>query len=94
MRQWRWDREKSTMPDLLIEDLEPDLIERLERQAARHGRSLEAEAKAILEAVVKVPSTPKLSMREARETAKEWHRRLAGQMSSDSADLIREDRDR
>lgn len=48
------------MPDLLIEDLEPELIQRLEKQATRHRRSLEEEAKAILEAAVRLPSTPKL----------------------------------
>jgi predicted DNA binding CopG/RHH family protein len=31
---------------------------------------------------------------EARKTAEEWRRRLAGRMTSDSADLIREDQDR
>ena len=82
------------MPDLLIEDLEPDLIVRLERQAARHSRSLEEEVKAILEAAAKLPPTPKLSVSETRKAAEEWHQRLAGRMASDSADLIREDRDR
>ena len=37
------------MADLLIDDLDATLVERLEAQAHRNGHSLEAEVKAILE---------------------------------------------
>ncbi|HEV8579887.1 MAG TPA: DUF433 domain-containing protein [Thermoanaerobaculia bacterium] len=40
-----------------------------------------------------VISTETPEMSEARQIAEEWHRRLAGKMSSDSTDLIRETRD-
>lgn len=40
------------MADLSIRDLDDDVKHRLQRQAAEHGRSMEAEARAILEAGV------------------------------------------
>lgn len=43
---------RHVMPDIVVRRLEPDLIERLKRQAAANGRSMEAEARAILEAGV------------------------------------------
>jgi plasmid stability protein len=64
------------------------MVKRLKNRAERNGRSLQGEAKAILE------SAATLSMSEARAVAEEWQRRLAGRMTSDSSDLIREDRDR
>lgn len=76
------------MTQLLIRDLEPGLIERLKRRARKHGRSLHEEVKAILTAAAS------LSMTEARRIAEQWQQRLAGRISGDSADLIREDRDR
>jgi plasmid stability protein len=36
------------MTKVIIEDLDPIVIEKLERQAHRHGRSLQAELKQIL----------------------------------------------
>jgi hypothetical protein len=49
------------------------------------------------ELVVEAPKEPRrrrYTMEEARAIAEEWQQRLAGQITSDSADLIREDRDR
>jgi len=37
---------------------------------------------------------PKLTAVEARQMAEEWQRRLAGRATSDSAELVREDRER
>jgi plasmid stability protein len=76
------------MAQVLVRDLDSELIERLKSQARRHGRSLQGEVKAILE------SAASYSMMEARHIAEQWRQRLAGQMVSDSADLIREDRER
>lgn len=76
------------MAQILVRDLDSELIERLKSQARRHGRSLQGEVKAILEAAATY------SMEEARQIAEQWRHRLAGQMVSDSADLIREDRER
>jgi plasmid stability protein len=76
------------MSQLLVRDLDPAVLERLKQKAKRHGRSLQREAKAILEAAAT------LSMDEARTIAAQWRQRLAGTMVSDSADLVREDRER
>ncbi len=73
---------------LLMRDLRNETVERLKARAKRHGRSLQGEVKAILEAAAGY------SMAEAEATSAGWHARLAGRAFSDSADLIREDRDR
>jgi len=41
------------MPDLLIRGMSPEALARLKDQAARHGRSMQAEAKSIVEAGIK-----------------------------------------
>lgn len=76
------------MSQLLVRDLAPETVERLKAQASLHGRSLQAEVKRILE------EATKFSLTEARGTAAKWKQRLTGQISSDSAELLREDRDR
>ena len=40
------------MASLLVRNLDPSVKDRLRVRAARHGRSMEAEARAILEAAV------------------------------------------
>ena len=76
------------MSQLLVRDLDPAVVERLKQRAKRHRRSLQGEVKAILEAAAT------LSAAGARKLAAEWRRHLEGSMTGDSADLIREDRDR
>lgn len=76
------------MPQLLIRDLDEDTIERLKLRARRHGRSLQDEAKAILQAAAT------LSMREASDLAAHWQSKLAGRTYTDSAQAIRQDRER
>ena len=78
------------MADIIIRDLSPDVIERLADRARRHGLSVEEELKGIIESVVPGPTVSS----DPLEISDYWHRRLAGRMTSDSADLIREDRDR
>ena len=48
------------MAEVLIEDLDPALLQKLEMLAKLHGRSLQAELKSILEAAVQnaVTKTP------------------------------------
>lgn len=79
------------MADIIIRDLNPDVVERLEDRAKHHGLSLEGEAKVILESAVPVE---KLSMDRARQLATEIRRSFGDRVFSDSAELIREDRDR
>ncbi len=76
------------MAQVLVRDLDPEVLERLKNRARLHGRSLQGELKVILEAAAV------FSMNEAREVSERWRRRLAGQMTSDSSDLLREDRER
>ncbi len=76
------------MAELLIRNLEPEVIKRLKMRAKLHNRSLQGELKYIVE------SATKLSIEEARKISDAWHKRLLGQTRSDSAKLIREDRDR
>ena len=76
------------MADLLIDDLEEALVERLRARGQRHGRSLEEEVRAILG-----EAAQQHSMDEARQVAQAWQRRLAGRIQGDSADLLREARD-
>jgi plasmid stability protein len=76
------------MADVIVRDLSPDIVERLEIRARRHGRSLQGEVKAILE------SASTLSLEEARRLSGAWRLRLSGRPFSDSAELLQEDRAR
>lgn len=76
------------MAQVLVRDLDSVVVERLKIRARQHGRSLQGEVKAILEAAAPI------SISEARNLAEEWQRRLAGKIRGDSSELIREDRER
>lgn len=76
------------MAQILVRGIEDEVIRRLKNQAKQHHRSLQGEVKMILE------QSAKMSMEEARATAEKWHKRLSGKIYSDSAELIREDRER
>ena len=76
------------MTDLLIENVDDETYALLQKRADAHGRSLEEETRYLIEAAV---------ARDRREQffrwADEFRRSLEGREHSDSADLIREDRD-
>jgi antitoxin FitA len=77
------------MPQLLVRDLDAATVERLKLRAQRHGRSLQGEVKAILQAAAT------LSMPEAHDVAAEWQRKLTGAAAyRDSAEGLAEDRAR
>ena len=76
------------MPDILVRDLDSHTIERLKLSAKQHGRSLQREVKAILE------ETVPMTMSEFRAVSEKWQKRLRGRKFSDSAKLLREDRER
>lgn len=76
------------MAQLLIRNVEPIVIKRLKLLAKQHHRSLQGELKSIVEAATK------MSMEEAIQLSKTWHKRLEKQSFSDSATTMREDRDR
>jgi plasmid stability protein len=75
------------MAQLLVRDVDPKVVARLKRRARENRRSLQAEVKQILEAEV-------FSMAEARAAAERIRKSLAGRHHTDSALLLREDRDR
>lgn len=76
------------MSQILVRDVAEDTLERLKARARWHGRSLQGEVKSIL-----IEATG-FSVPEARQVSHRWAKRLAGHAFSDSATLIREDRDR
>ena len=76
------------MPQLTIRDLHPEMLRRLRLRAVKHGRSPEAEARAILERVLG-PATENFWAKAA-----ELRARTRGRKHTDSTVLIREDRDR
>jgi len=76
--------------DVLIRDLDEDVLERLKRRAERHGRSLQAELKRIVEGSARVDEEDFwASIDELRESLD-----AAGGSFEDSARLVREDRER
>jgi antitoxin FitA len=77
------------MAQILVRDLEGKTVDRLKKQAKEHGRSLQAEVRSILEGVA-----GKMTMAEFRATADRLRKSLGGRRHTDSALLIREDRDR
>jgi plasmid stability protein len=76
------------MAQLLVRDLDEAVLDRLKERARQNRRSLQGEAKAILEA-----SAATYTREEALGTFQSWQEHFAGRQLSDSALLIREDRD-
>jgi plasmid stability protein len=67
--------------------LNAETVKRLKARAKRHGRSLQGEAKMVLQSAAGLP------MADALKVAREWRKKL-GRRFSDSAELIRQDRQR
>ena len=76
------------MPQLLVRDVPGEIVAALKRRAAGHGRSAEAEHRAILEQALRAGRD---SFRARASALREQTR---GRIIGDSAELIREDRDR
>jgi plasmid stability protein len=77
------------MAQILIRHLDDKLVARIKKRAKAHGRSLQAEAKRILEEAA--PDYEEVWKRIDRFRNK---LKRSGRTFSDSAELIREDRDR
>ena len=76
------------MPSLLVRDVEPKVLAQLKARAQGHGRSLQAEVKAILE------QEAALSDRAAwLDWVSEFSSRAGRKLGPDSTDLVRESRD-
>jgi len=71
---------------LLVRDLDDEIIRRLKRRAVAHGRSAEAEHRAILEEALRVRA-------EDRLTAARRFLRELSDGGPDSAEMIRAQRD-
>jgi plasmid stability protein len=76
------------MGSILVRDLHQKTIKRLKERAQLNGRTLQHEVKALLERAAET-----LTMPEARRLSEQWKRRLGRRLLSDSARLIREDRE-
>lgn len=76
------------MAEVLVRDLDPEVIQRLESRARLHERSLQGELKSIIE------DAARLDWEEARATADRLREELGGREHSDSGTLQAEDRER
>jgi plasmid stability protein len=76
------------MADVLIRNLDDEIVRQLKASAKAHRRSLQAE----IHDVLRRASGRRLA--ETRRLSTAWLKRLGGSRHSDSAALIREDRDR
>ena len=76
------------MSSILVRDLDAQIVNRLKAIAKRHGRSLQGEIKAIL------TQTVSFMAKEALIVSDQWHKHLGKKKLTDSATLIREDRNR
>jgi plasmid stability protein len=75
------------MPNILVRNLDDEVVKQLKAAAKAHGRSLQAEIHEVLR------NAGARRMAETRRLSDAWMRRLRGSTHSDSARLIREDRD-
>jgi plasmid stability protein len=76
------------MAQVLIRDLKTDVVSRLKARAKRHGRSLQAELKEILQTASRHGGL------DPRVVADRIRRRLGGRAQTDSVELLAEDRAR
>ncbi len=76
------------MPDILVRGLDRKALAQLKARARRHGRSLQMEAKMLLERAAASRSE------QIAGTLEHWEKQFATRRFSDSARLIREDRRR
>ena len=76
------------MGSILAQGLDQKTVERLKERARLNGRSLQQEITALLERAAGT-----LTMCEARRLSDRWRHRLSRRSFSDSARLIRKDRD-
>lgn len=75
------------MAQFTVRKLDDDLVRRLKVRAVRHNRSAEAEHRLILEEVLRPAATDFWSK------AKQARDETRGRSTSDSTDIVREDRD-
>ncbi|MBC7908878.1 MAG: Arc family DNA-binding protein [Pyrinomonadaceae bacterium] len=76
------------MPNVLVRDLEPSVLDVLKIRAKANNRSLQSELQTILNEAARKQAI------DARQVAAKIKRELGGRPHTDSALLLREDRDR
>jgi plasmid stability protein len=83
------------MPELVMRDVPEDVVEALRRRAAAHGRTEEAELRAILEEAVCASRepVPRPGRADFWERAAKLREELRGRHITPSEELIRQDRD-
>jgi plasmid stability protein len=72
------------MPDLVLREMPQHMVDALERQAALHGRSLDAEHRAIIDAALRAGFWERAAALRAETAAR---------IFTPSEELIRQDRD-
>jgi plasmid stability protein len=80
------------MSQLILNNIDPPLLEKLKVRAVNHQRTLEEELKAILQEAIEAEQFAK--MQAFSEQAARMRQVLSGRVHTDSAELVREDRDR
>lgn len=75
------------MANLLVRNLDEGVLKQLKAAAKAHRRSLQAEIHEVLR------NATARRMAETRRLSAQWLKRLSGTGQTDSAALIREDRD-
>lgn len=75
------------MANVLVRDLDDDVLKQLKASAKAHRRSLQAEIHDVL------GRAGARNLAETRRVSAQWLKRLRRSSHSDSAALIREDRD-
>lgn len=75
------------MPNLLVRDLDAEVLRQLKAAAKAHRRSLQAEIHDVLR------RAGARNLAETRRLSARWLKRLTRSGHSDSAELVREDRD-
>ncbi|MBM4031340.1 MAG: Arc family DNA-binding protein [Planctomycetes bacterium] len=76
------------MAQLVIRGIDEEMIKRLRKQAEYNGRTLQSEIKMILQQATRV------DVEDALELADRIRARFGNRKFDDSAELIREDRER
>lgn len=77
------------MPNVLVRDVEPEILEKIKKRAAKNGRSLQTEVQAILRRSAEAVEPLSDALVAAKIKAS-----LRGKIFSDSAELLHEDRNR
>lgn len=87
MLSFWYHKQGAILPDVLIRNLDPELLASLKAAAKMRGRSLQAEIHDILR------RAGAQDMAGTRRLSAQWLKRLGRSAHTDSAALIREDRD-